>query len=354
MRNAIEGLAGTTARGVGWLASGIGPHPVFAPDNGSGSDDGGEGAAGGDGAGGSGAANVEDGDADEGTPAGSADDAGGRQPVKGGLLDRRKRAGDAGDADNDAGDAPDDGRPEGLPDKFWDADKKAIRADALAKSYAELEARHGKLKRDKGGDVPEKPEDYFADGIELPETVDRLTIDGADDPGLKAAASVFHKYGVGRETAINIVRDMFVEMNETAPAPIDTDAEFAALGTPEQAEATIEAVGLWLDGAASDGRMSERDVEIATNLAETADGVRFLVAMRALAGEQRVPSLPGSGPRGMSREQWGEAYKAAVREGDYKEQERLDGMSAAIFGDDPSHGANAVAVDASRSHRTKR
>lgn len=351
MRDAIERANGSAA----WLATGYGPCPAYGPDDDRGSDGGEGGASGGDGA----VSGSGDGDAkDDATDAGAGDGSGAR--LRSGLLNRVK----AGKGDGDAKDAakegeadakpdgPNDGRPDGLADKFWDADKKAVRADALAKSYAELEAAHGKLKRAKGvgDDVPKSADEYFADGIELPDEVDRLRIEGADDPGLRAAANVFHKYGIGRETGINIVRDMMVEMNKSADAPIDPDAEFAALG--EHGEATVEGVALWLDSAADRGVMSERDVEIAESLAETADGIRFLAAVRNMTGERPIPLMPGSGPRGMSREQWGDAYKKAVREGDYKEQERLDGMSAAIFGDDPSHGANAVAVDANRTRRT--
>lgn len=38
---------------------------------------------------------------------------------------------------------PDDGRPEWAPAKFWDAEGKQIKAEDLAKSYAELERRFG-------------------------------------------------------------------------------------------------------------------------------------------------------------------------------------------------------------------
>lgn len=48
-------------------------------------------------------------------------------------------------------------RPEGLPDKFWDAEKGEVRLDALIKSYVELEK---KLGLGTPRPVPSRPEDY--------------------------------------------------------------------------------------------------------------------------------------------------------------------------------------------------
>lgn len=42
-------------------------------------------------------------------------------------------------------------KPEGIPDKFWDAEKGSVRVDDLAKSYAELEKKQSK--------PPETPKD---------------------------------------------------------------------------------------------------------------------------------------------------------------------------------------------------
>lgn len=55
-----------------------------------------------------------------------------------------------------AGTAP-PGRPGDVPEKFWDADKGELRADALIKSYGELERKLGAMD---GDGVPEDAEDY--------------------------------------------------------------------------------------------------------------------------------------------------------------------------------------------------
>lgn len=46
-------------------------------------------------------------------------------------------------------------KPDGLPDKFWDADNQQVRLDALVKSYVALEQ-----KLSSGSALPETPDDY--------------------------------------------------------------------------------------------------------------------------------------------------------------------------------------------------
>lgn len=51
----------------------------------------------------------------------------------------------------------DSGRPAELPEKFWDPETESVRADALAKSYVELERKLGGLA---GRGVPDDPTGY--------------------------------------------------------------------------------------------------------------------------------------------------------------------------------------------------
>ena len=51
-------------------------------------------------------------------------------------------------------------RPEGLPDKFWDADTGSVRTDVLAKSYRALENRLGAAA---GGGIPDDASGYEID-----------------------------------------------------------------------------------------------------------------------------------------------------------------------------------------------
>lgn len=65
--------------------------------------------------------------------------------------------------------AADTGRPEGVPEKFWDAEKKAVRTDAVLESYRALEQRM----RD-GGAPPKAANDYT---FERPEALKHVELD---------------------------------------------------------------------------------------------------------------------------------------------------------------------------------
>lgn len=62
-----------------------------------------------------------------------------------------------------------DGRPEGVPEKFWDAEKKAIRTDDVLKSYTALEQRM------RDGGAP--PKDVSGYTFEPPEELKDIPLD---------------------------------------------------------------------------------------------------------------------------------------------------------------------------------
>lgn len=321
LRGGVAAVASMT--GIGW------PRIAFAPEDGNGGGD--DGASDGDsnGADKSGDKGGDNSGGDDGKPASRLANAG--------LLARRQAASSGDDSKKDGdnpGDPPADGRPAGLPEKFWDGEKKAPKVDDLTKAYVDLEKAHGALKRSKsvGGEVPENADDYFKDPIKLPDTVTNLALP-ADDPGLKVAAGVFQKYGIGKDAAVGIIKDIFAGMNDHVPAPIDPDAEMAALG--KGGEALLDGVFTWADGRVQAGQFSEDDAGIIADLSATAAGIKFLAKMREMSGEQRIPIDPGTGARGMSFEQHREAYKEAVKKGDYKEQERLDALAEKMWPDQP-------------------
>lgn len=231
-------------------------------------------------------------------------------------------------------------RPAYVQEKFWDAKTGQIRHEAMAKAYGDLETKlrnGGKV--DPNDTVPETATvaDYFGEEIALDESVDRIGVT-MDDPGLKVAADVFHKYGIGKATALNIVKDMFKGMNEHAPAPMDPDAELKSLGP--NGKAVIDGTYAWLNKIDAEGQLNDDDAETAISLMGTARGVKFLNKIRGMTGEQAIPMgqhIPASG--GMSPQEWHQAYGAAIKAGDEKEQERLDNMSAGVFGNAPASGS---------------
>jgi hypothetical protein len=233
-----------------------------------------------------------------------------------------------------------DGRPAGVPEKFWDTKTKTVKAADLAQAYSALEKSHGTLKRSKGlgDDVPATAEEYFKDGLELDKDVDRLTIEGPDDPGLKAWGEIALKYGIGKAAAINIAKDMFKTMNGHAPAPIDPEQERAELGP--NYKAVTDGVFTWIEGLDRAGKLNDADADVVLGLARTAKGIKFLNKMRGLSGERPIPLDPPSGiVTDMSVEEWREAHGAAVKAKDYKEQERLDKIGETLFGTEASQGS---------------
>lgn len=231
-------------------------------------------------------------------------------------------------------------RPSNIPEKFWDAKAGVVRSDAMAKAYADLETklRNGG-KTDPDDIVPENATvaDYFGEAIELDESVDRIGLT-MDDPGLKVASEVFHKYGIGKATALNIVKDMFKGMNEHAPAPMDPDAELKSLGP--NGKHVIDGTYAWLNKLDREGKLNDDDAQIAIEMMGTARGVKFLNKIRGMTGEQAIPTghhVPASG--GMSSEEWTLAYQEAIKNGDEKKQRELDDISAGVFGNSPASGS---------------
>lgn len=292
------------------------PSPVFGPDDESGADAGDEGNEGGD------EGNAGDqGAADSDAPKSRFADAG---------LGKFREASKEEGAEEDKEKPKDGDRPDWLNPKYKSVEDQA-------KAYNEL-YKLQRSKVDPDNVVPEKPDvaEYFGDKIEL-EGVDRLGLT-MDDPGLKVAAQVFHEEGIGKATAMRIVQKMFKGMNEHAPAPIDPEQELKALGPNGQA--AIDATVLWLEKLDREGKLSDEDASTAIDLMGTARGVRLLNKLRGMTGELPVPTgrhVPAS--NGMSPDEWHEAYRKAIADKDEKEQERLDKISAGVFGNGASSGS---------------
>ncbi len=253
-----------------------------------------------------------------------------------GLFGKRSGSGDGGNEGGDQGKTEDDAKPK-IPEKFLNKDGTP-NVDSITRAYADLERAHGELKRSKGpggGEVPEKADDYFKDGVKLPDEVQNLSLP-ADDPGLKSWAEICKEEGIGKDLATRLMTKMFVKMDQFAPAPIDPDKEMEALG--KGGPAMVDGLFVWVSGMEQAGDLSESDIGVIENIMMTADGARLLAKFRNMTGEKPIPVTPGSGTRGMSQAQLDEAYKAAVAKKDYAEQERLDALRDQINPDGVAPG----------------
>lgn len=112
---------------------------------------------------------------------------------------------------------PTTGRPSNVPEKFWDAEKKAIRSDAVLKSYTELEKRAG------AGDLaPANADEYKMDtvldevkkatGVEIP----------AMDPEMsKAFREEAHKMGLSQKQYEGVMKQYLSSIPQMVSTAFD-------------------------------------------------------------------------------------------------------------------------------------
>ena len=67
-------------------------------------------------------------------------------------------------------------RPDGIPEKFWDAEAGTLRTDALLKSYLELERRLSQRIGPPGADAPLEDQQRFRRAIGVPDAPDGYAI----------------------------------------------------------------------------------------------------------------------------------------------------------------------------------
>lgn len=73
------------------------------------------------------------------------------------------------------------GRPEDVPEKFWDAEAGQIRVEALVKSYRELERRLSQRIAPPGEDAPEEERIRYRRAIGVPDAPDGYAIEAKHD-----------------------------------------------------------------------------------------------------------------------------------------------------------------------------
>jgi hypothetical protein len=165
-------------------------------------------------------------------------------------------------------------RPEWLPEKFWDAEKKEPRTEQVAKSYAELEKQFklGKHKPPKDGKYDLTP---FADKV------------SSDDPLMGKYTEWAAKHGLSQSAYEELVGQV-VELagGAQAEAQINAKAEREALGA--NADAIIGSMTEWARGFVRSGVWSAEDFEEFKIMGGTAQGMKALMKVRE-SYEGRIP-----------------------------------------------------------------
>jgi hypothetical protein len=185
--------------------------------------------------------------------------------------------------------AAQDGRPEGLPDQFWDAEKKEVRLAALVKAANDMRARLAR-----GG---EEAPPASADGYALPavEGLPKELVPPNDDPVWSAVRKAAHEAGLTQKQLEAVARPYLAAVAEQAKqgrpateqdAAAAYEAELARLGP--QGRQVVHEVGAWLSGLVARGVMTGEEFAALQGVS-TAEGVRALAKLRSMAGEKPIP-----------------------------------------------------------------
>lgn len=190
------------------------------------------------------------------------------------------------------GKADKDGRPENVAPKYWDADKKAVKADVVLNQLRWAEGKLGKKL-----DVIGAPEKGYS--LEASETVPAAVVESLkDDPRMAAVFATAKELDLSQKAVASIVSSFLavdLQQVETTKA-----AEIAKLG--DNAPARLKDVGDYITAN------FEPEVQATLKgLLTTADAVN---AVEALIAKARPPSFI---PKGSAS-----APQAAVSEADWK------------------------------------
>ncbi len=171
-----------------------------------------------------------------------------------------------------------DGRPAGLPDKFWDADGGTVRTEALAKSYLELERKLGGLA---GRGVPDGP-----DGYEITLADDLVTPDPEVNARLHAAGFT--------QDQVQLVYDLALE--RLRPAAEDLAAEMRARGHIERLVTHFDGEDKWREASRQISAWGRAHLppEAFEALASSYEGIVALQRMM----DHGEPGLVGGGTAG--------------------------------------------------------
>lgn len=201
---------------------------------------------------------------------------------------------DAGDAAGDAAQTP---RPDGVPEKFWDANEGKLRTDALLKSYVELERKLGSMVALPSDDADVEGQRRLRRALGVPEAAEEYAIEPRHElveptPEINAK---LHEAGFTQsqaqlvyDLAADYVVPMVDQMQADVEAARDVERLAAEFGGKEAWQRLAHQMQTW--GKAN---LSEDVMEV---LASSYDGV---LAMHQMM-QAREPSVlrDGDGPGG--------------------------------------------------------
>ena len=261
-----SGAAQQAASFGAFVASGIGPRIMFAP----------EGGAGGGGDGGTGGAGGEGGGAGAGGEGGSGHEggSGGEQKLE---------------------------RPEYIPENWWDAEKgfKTEDFNALVAFKAEHDANRAQVPEKPDGYKPALPKEFkLPDGIKVPEGESLID---ENDPRIGAAREFAHSKGMSQADFEELIAfGVNLDLNEQKVMTEAVAKQKELLGG--KAEERLGAVKTWVAA-----KLPADQAEALTSMMFTAKQVEAFEALMRL-NRGAVPGNPGagrdSGKTELSDEEW--------------------------------------------------
>lgn len=214
------------------------------------------------------------------------------------------------------------GRPDYIPENFWDAEKGEPRIEQMARTVAELRAKISRGEQK----APKAPEDY-----KLP-TVEGLAAEAVkpDDPLWTDVRKAAHEMGLSQAQLEALAKPYLARMAEAMQQQqADASPEVVQQRYAEEVKrlgpegpALLRDVKGWMGGLVQRGILTAEEAGALRGVGN-ADGVRALAKLRQLSGEQPIPVTAvedGKGSLQDAQRMMTEGYKkndmAMVRRGE--------------------------------------
>lgn len=222
------------------------------------------------------------------------------------------------------------GKPEGFPDDFWDAEKNTPVVEKIYESYTQAKARADglRVKLSKGefeGGAPEDIKEYV---VELDEAMKAIVPDG--DPLFEAAREAAKQAGLPKEAFAKFMGPVIAKIAELSPKEPTAEevasykaAELEKLGPSGlKVAANVKA---FVGELEAKGILLPDDVKAVQSMITNADQLRAFNRIRnAMTNTQDVPSQPQiSGNSGPSK---AELEAALVQAANARDEEKYNAI----------------------------
>jgi hypothetical protein len=174
------------------------------------------------------------------------------------------------------------GRPDNVPEKFWNNDTKSVNNDQVLESYNQLSSKFGAFTGAPEAYEFKLSDDLTANGVEL----------GADDPLIASFSEFAKEKGFNQEAANDLV-NMFVE-SQYATGLHAVEAETARVSEQmgllgDNAQQRVDNIGNW-----AKANLNAEQAEGLSDVATTAAGVQAIEALIAKSRNSSVQPSEGN------------------------------------------------------------